>query len=484
MYLDISFNAFNFRRKNVFWGVLTACIPFSFFPFTLFGFLVSYMICFDLWLFSGKPFKPTEEDQWLGNGYIKGGWFSWVPGLHTIEIWNAQYQLWKPLKQMFKIEKELLFATPKPSSNMVLLSRQKRDLEVDIRRIKYRLSVAKTLEVMFECIGELILQGYIVFYQAGTLHNIPQYIIQDIETNGFLASTLSALLSSLLSNFYFFAFNAIFFVFVNDNLHVQSPNVSIFEKCKVMVCGFVVTVMRLLSISFILNSSPTMVLVIFLCHFLMHTPKIREMWGHEQFTIALLLVYFMFCGLFPAHEPKGNTMVYLSLGSSSMVTFGLWILLMISYVSPSLLNSNVTNDVDTYDHFCLTLSIVSLVLTPILVKIFVNSYRKTNVRLACVSGDLVALQQMLKSQSIDWTEIDFYKRNCFILACEYGQLEVVQWLFQNVNKSGLELDFNQQNVHGQTAFHVALVNGHTDIIKLILQHANTMNINLPNDLTI
>ena len=204
------------------------------------------------------------------------------------------------------------------------------------------------------------------------------------------------------------------------------------------------------------------------------------MWGHEQFTIALLLVYFMFCGLFPAHEPKGNTMVYLSLGSSSMVTFGLWILLMISYVSPSLLNSNVTNDVDTYDHFCLTLSIVSLVLTPILVKIFVNSYRKTNVRLACVSGDLVALQQMLKSQSIDWTEIDFYKRNCFILACEYGQLEVVQWLFQNANESGLK--FTQQSVHGQTAFHVALVNGHADIIKLILQKANTMNINLPNDL--
>ena len=72
--------------------------------------------------------------------------------------------------------------------------------------------------------------------------------------------------------------------------------------------------------------------------------------------------------------------------------------------------------------------------------------------------------------------------NCFIFACEYGQLEVVQWLFQNANESGL--DFNQQNVHGQTAIHVALVNGHTDIIKLILQHANTMNINLPNDLTI
>ena len=72
--------------------------------------------------------------------------------------------------------------------------------------------------------------------------------------------------------------------------------------------------------------------------------------------------------------------------------------------------------------------------------------------------------------------------NCFIFACEYGQLEVVQWLFQNANESGL--DFNQHNVHEQTASHVALVNGHTDIIKLILQHANTMNINLPNDLTI
>ena len=245
---------FKFRRKNVLWGVLTACIPFSFFPFTLFGFLISYIICLDLWLFSGKPFKPTEEDQWLGNGYIKGGWFSWVPGLHTIEIWHAQYQLCKPLMQMFKIEKELIFATTEPSINVVSLARQKRDLEVDIRRIKYRLSVAKTLEVMFECVGELILQGYIVFYQAGTLHNIPQYIIQDIKTNGFLASTLSALLSSLLSNFYFFAFNAIFFVFVNNNLHVQSPNVSILEKCKVIVCAFLVTLMRLLSISFILNS--------------------------------------------------------------------------------------------------------------------------------------------------------------------------------------------------------------------------------------
>ena len=70
--------------------------------------------------------------------------------------------------------------------------------------------------------------------------------------------------------------------------------------------------------------------------------------------------------------------------------------------------------------------------------------------------------------------------NCFIFACEYGQLEVVQWLFQN--ESGL--DFNQHNVHEQTASHVAFVNGHTDIIKLILQHANTININLPNDLAI
>ena len=59
---------------------------------------------------------------------------------------------------------------------------------------------------------------------------------------------------------------------------------------------------------------------------------------------------------------------------------------------------------------------------------------------------------------------------------------MVKWLFQNANESGL--DFNQQNVHGQTAFHVALVNGHTDMIKLILQHANTMKINLPNDLII
>ena len=204
------------------------------------------------------------------------------------------------------------------------------------------------------------------------------------------------------------------------------------------------------------------------------------MWGQEQFTIALLLVYFMFCGLFPAHESKGNTMVYLSLGSSSMVSFGLWILLMISYVSPSLLNSNVTNDVDTYDHFCLALSIVSLILTPILVKIYLNSYRKVNVRLACVSGDLVALKQMLKSQSIDWNEIDFYKRNCFILACEYGQYEVVQWLFRNAKGSGL--DFNQQNVHGQTALHIAVIHGHTDIVKIIVQHANKLNIDLPRDL--
>ena len=66
-------------------------------------------------------------------------------------------------------------------------------------------------------------------------------------------------------------------------------------------------------------------------------------------------------------------------------------------------------------------------------------------------------------------------------ACEIGigKTEIVELLLERLDDKNLDIELNchEYDEYGRTAFSVACLNGHTDIVKLLLNHPGSKIIN-------
>ena len=230
-------------------------------------------------------------------------------------------------------------------------------------------------------------------------------------------------------------------------------------------------------ISYIQYQLLTLVAMIFL-HFLMFSVEIRKEFGTEN-LIPLLIKDVPFTLIYGccAYELTKNKSKWLSFGTGLLYAVFLWILFLISYIHPSLLGNIWNDDIHTIRYACLICSLFCVAVTSAFGIANHQMIRFNVFRLACVNGDMEALERMMiNSQNINFNDLDFFNRNGFMLACEYNQCQAVEFLLQNASQ--IDLDFNQHNDLGQSGFHVASMNKNREILDLILHHSTEVGIDL------
>jgi ankyrin repeat protein len=100
-------------------------------------------------------------------------------------------------------------------------------------------------------------------------------------------------------------------------------------------------------------------------------------------------------------------------------------------------------------------------------------YQVTAIQ-ACKKDDLATIQEMLEQDVIVPQDPAFPQQQCFMhIAAIHGATSVIKHLLQNKHIFGLDL--YQQDKHGRTMLMLAAGNGHTKIVREILDHTDRLN---------
>ena len=456
-------------RGDIVWGILTACMPFVYIPWMLVTHLVSRLICLDLWL-AGKPFKRPVDDEHFKNGYIKGSWWMLIPGVNIFFIWKSHALCWQSLTQMFKLEKEMMFNDKEQER----ILKEKKSIEWFVSKSSYRAVRGKFLEILFESIAEIYLQLYIALIEAESIDNLIPYLQADIKLNGPWISLSSAILSSFFSAVFFLVFSGCLFIYVEDDLHLlRSKSAPLSEKIKWVLYGCMVGPIYIsASVLILVTKQNWMVSIAILSlHFLLFVPLIRQKWGKEDLSALYNLVYLTLIGAHQPYNPKTKASYFIWYGSCLSYATGLFTILWLDYIDE---DGSTKFTSPEFRYACLILATYFVLVTPVFLRFLKNNYRYSSFRMTCISGDMEVLEIMYLSQSVDFNDIDFCQRNGFILACEYDQYQVVKFILEKQ----IQIDYNQQNVEGQTGLHVAAAHRNYDILALIMQHSNSLGIDL------
>ena len=336
--------------------------------------------------------------------------------------------------------------------------------------VKVKVVSSKSMEVIIESTGEYLLQFYIILWKTGgDIMKVWPELLKDFEEEGFLNSTLSAMLSSYLTFLSFAGFHKFFFI-VNDQLHIQSSTIPFTEYLKRFLAGIIWGVARTISITLTSTHSIVIPLVNLILHFWMFSFELRKMFGKEEFLKINIYAYAAFFGFFVPYNPKSNFNIFICIGSSLLHSISL--LLVIDPIS------FFTKDSNTSEHFryFVISAFVLFLASPVMMKYFLDGFKQTNFGWACVSGDMKSLKQMAKAKKVDFNEIDLFERTGFILACEYGNVKVVKYLLENAKE--LDIDLNYQALDDLTGFHIAAIRHHYDILSLIMKHSDDLEIDL------
>ena len=98
-------------------------------------------------------------------------------------------------------------------------------------------------------------------------------------------------------------------------------------------------------------------------------------------------------------------------------------------------------------------------------------------RKVCEAGDMTNLNTLMNLDvKFDFNEVDEHGQSGFYLACMNGHYEVVKVLLENKQK--LDLDLNVKNCNEETGFHAACYHTHQQIVDLLLKNANDLEIDL------
>ena len=104
---------------------------------------------------------------------------------------------------------------------------------------------------------------------------------------------------------------------------------------------------------------------------------------------------------------------------------------------------------------------------------------QTAFHMACGRGQLEVVQIFMENStplSIDLSAEDNDGFTPFLTACERGQMDVVQMLMECAPL--LSIDLYTKTNNGNTAFHIACEEGHANVIKIIMENAAAFNLDL------
>ena len=267
---------------------------------------------------------------------------------------------------------------------------------------------------------------------------------------------------------------------VGDDLHLFQISSISFKSALLWKCIYVLDEIIFVIVVTLISCCQYQTLYfsgIVLFHCLMYWSDIRKKFGTEKLVMVWNFMYIALVtgGIFL--EPTKFKAKLLSFGTSLSYACVLWILLLISFIRPSLLGTIWTEEIHLFRYACLITSILFIAIISTAGSIMNDTIRFNMFRFACISDDMKALQRMINnSQNVNFNDLDYFKRNGFSLACEYNQCQVVKFLLENSGQ--IDLNFNQQNALGQSGFHVAAMNRNRDILELILYHSTKAGIDL------
>ena len=162
---------------------------------------MSHIICLDLWL-SGKRFKGPPKD--LKNGNPDLPLWTIIPGFHLILMWLDCLKVVPLLRDALFLEVQMLQAKDEHHYFTECTHdrvKHLREVQISIQKMNCRSIGAKGLEILYESMVGLILQGHITLNQAGSLNDVMLFLKKDFENNGAFGSIASSILSSYLSIF-------------------------------------------------------------------------------------------------------------------------------------------------------------------------------------------------------------------------------------------------------------------------------------------
>ena len=107
-----------------------------------------------------------------------------------------------------------------------------------------------------------------------------------------------------------------------------------------------------------------------------------------------------------------------------------------------------------------------------------NHYFDTPFYLACIKGRSMIVQFLLKNTDLEFMikEKEIHGKTAFVLACQNGHLDMVKILMDNA--ANLGIDLNETDVYGRTAFISACINGHSAVVKIFMENAASLKIDL------
>ena len=116
---------------------------------------------------------------------------------------------------------------------------------------------------------------------------------------------------------------------------------------------------------------------------------------------------------------------------------------------------------------------------------------RSGIHLAAETGQIEVFKTALNMEEDKHISNECHETP-FHLACEKGRFKIVQLLMENTaleiavnakNNLGIDLNakskhFNTKDTGGFTAFHYACQNGHSDVVKIFMENAATLSIDL------
>ena len=99
--------------------------------------------------------------------------------------------------------------------------------------------------------------------------------------------------------------------------------------------------------------------------------------------------------------------------------------------------------------------------------------KNTYLRLAAKYGQIEAFKEAFGEE-----EEKNIKNESFHLACKNGRINIVQLLLKYVDLEVDWIDLNAKTKNGYTGFHWACIQGHSDIINVLIDDADALDIDL------
>ena len=99
-------------------------------------------------------------------------------------------------------------------------------------------------------------------------------------------------------------------------------------------------------------------------------------------------------------------------------------------------------------------------------------------RNVCEAGDLKNLEKILTFTTIDFNEQDQFGQSGFFYACCKGHVQAVKLLVQKSKSLNLDLNKAKKNGRTLTAFHIACLGKHEEIVDYLIAISEEFGINL------